>query len=116
MKEIQTGRDLSQSARAITIEGVRYTLKFNNRAARIAEDIYADEYGRDIGYYAILEEAAKHRHGALMAIYYGALVAGGQDMSWEFFDDAFTLNSIEGISDIIQQGIAESLPAPTEKN
>ncbi|MDR3050925.1 MAG: hypothetical protein LBU67_04315, partial [Oscillospiraceae bacterium] len=60
-KPPQTGRDLSQGAHTVTINGVRYTLKFNNHSARVAEDIYADVYGRDIGYYAILSEYANLR-------------------------------------------------------
>lgn len=114
-KPIQTGRDLAQSIKHLTIEGVRYELKFNNKSARITEDVYANEYGRDIGYFSIMDEAANHRHSALMAIYYGALVAGGSAMTWEEFDENFKLAGIEGVADVLRAGLKESLPTPAER-
>lgn len=114
---IVTGRDLSVSAKHITIGGTQYTLKFNNNSARIAEDVYAEQFKKDIGYYEILEQATKLKHAALMALYYGAMVAGGTDMPWADFDDQFTLTSIEGMDAIIQavlDGAVSSLPTPTE--
>lgn len=114
-KPPQTGRDLAQSIKHLTIDGVRYELKFNNKSARIAEDVYANEYGRDIGYYGIMDEAANKRHSALMAIYYGALVAGGSDMSWEEFDEKFKLAGIGNVAEVLVSGLQESLPTPAER-
>ena len=39
---IMKGRDVAAPVKQLTFMGQRYAMKFNNRAARIAEDIYAD--------------------------------------------------------------------------
>ncbi len=114
-RPMQMGRDLSNSAHKLTFNGIQYPLKFCNRAARITEDIYANEYGRDIGYYSILTEYANHRHSAITAICYGALVAAGCDMSWEDFDNIFTLDAIDNAGDLLHKGIEQSLPTPDER-
>lgn len=109
------GRDLDAPVQHITLDGVKYELKFNNRAARIAEDVYEEIYGKpEIGYYAIIDEAARSKHRALQAIYYGALVAGGTAMDWDTFDEKFTLSAIDGVADIIMKALSESLPPVDE--
>lgn len=109
------GRDLDAPVKHITLGGVKYPLKFNNKAARIAEDVYQEIYGKpEIGYYAIIDEASHSKHRALQAIHYGALIAGGADMDWDTYDDLFTLTSIEGVEEVIMQALSESLPPADE--
>lgn len=110
------GRDLDAPVvQMLTLNGEKYELKFNNRAARIAEDVYEDIYGKpEIGYYAIIDEAAHSKHKALQALYYGALVAGGTNMDWDTFDAQFTLSSIDGVADVIMKALSDSLP-PADK-
>lgn len=110
----QRGRDVSAPVTHITLNGQRYALAFNNRAARVAEDIYEQIYGKDVGYADILAALAKFKYKAVMAVFYGALVAGGADMSWEDFDSTFKLDSIDGIREIIVKGVVDSLPAGDE--
>ena len=77
---VTKGHDLASPVKTMTIDAQKYTLAFTNKAARIAEDIYADVYeveGSKGGYMSILSEAANGRHRAIQAIYYGALIAGG---------------------------------------
>lgn len=105
------GRDLDAPVQHLTLGEKQYELRFNNRAARIAEDVYESIYRKpEIGYYAIVDEAAHSKHRALQAIYYGALVAGGTDMGWDEFDALFTLSSIEGVADVIMKALSDSLP------
>lgn len=109
------GRDLDAPVQYLTLNGEKYALKFNNKAARIAEDVYQEIYGKpEIGYYTIVAEAAHSKHRALQAIYYGALVAGGTDMDWDTFDDEFTLSSIDGVADVIMKALSDSLPPVDE--
>ncbi len=109
------GRDLEAPVKYITLREDKYPLKFNNKAARIAEDVYQEIYGKpEIGYYAIIDEASHSKHRALQAIYYGALIAGGTNMDWDTFDDLFTLTSIEGVAEVIMQALSESLPPADE--
>lgn len=109
------GRDLAAPRQSITLDGQTYQLTFNNRAARIAEDVYEDIYNRpDKGYFDILDEAGKGKHRALQALYYGALCAGGASMSWEEFDRLFTIGSIDGVQELIMAKLSESLPPADE--
>lgn len=116
MKNPQTerGRDMSAPVTHITLNGHRYALAFNNHSARVAEDIYEQVYGKDVGYADILAALAKFKYKAVMAVFYGALVAGGTDMGWDEFDETFKLDSIDGIREIIAKGVADALPVATE--
>lgn len=113
-KSIQTerGRDVSAPLTHITLNGQRYPLAFTNQAARVAEDVYESVYGKDVGYAEILVALGKFKYKAVMAVFYGALVAGGADMSWEDFDATFKLDSVDSIRDIIVKGVTDALPKP----
>ena len=110
----QRGRDMSAPITHITLNGTRYKLAFTNMAARIAEDVYEQQYGQDVGYADILAALTKFKYKAVMAMLYGALIAGGTSMSWDEFDAAFKLDSIDGIRDIILKGVVDSLPKADE--
>lgn len=106
----QRARDISAPIQFITLDGQRYKLAFTNRAARLAEDVYEQVYGRDVGYTEILKALSNFKYKAVMAVFYGALIAGGVEMDWETFDNLFKLDSIEGIREIIVQGVVDALP------
>ena len=55
-------------------------------------------------------KASANKFILVVAMLYGALIAGGTSMSWDEFDAAFKLDSIDGIRDIILKGVADSLP------
>ena len=112
------GQDLSAPLKSVTLEGTRYALKFSNRAARIAEDVYAEQYGKDASYLDILKDMTALKHRALLALVYGAMIAGGADMAYEDFEDQFTYDCIDGLRELIRAGVFEALPEPEgdEKN
>lgn len=111
------GQDIAAPVKTVTLEGTRYELKFSNRAARIAEDVYNDQFGRDVNYLDILREMAEMKHRALLAIVYGALIAGGGSMPYDEFEDKFTYDCIDGLRDVIRKGVFDALPeADEEKN
>lgn len=114
MIQNQRGRDMSAPITHITLNGTRYKLAFTNMAARVAEDVYEQQYGQDVGYADILAALTKFKYKAVMAMLYGALIAGGTSMSWDEFDAAFKLDSIDGIRDIILKGVVDSLPKADE--
>ena len=114
MTQNQRGRDMSAPITHITLNGTRYKLAFTNMAARVAEDVYEQQYGQDVGYADILAALTKFKYKAVMAMLYGALIAGGTSMSWDEFDAAFKLDSIDGIRDIILKGVVDSLPKADE--
>lgn len=109
------GRDLSAPVQTITLGGRQYSAVYNNRCARICEDVYEQHYGKDLGYGQILGQLAKGKYAAIMAILYGAIVAGGCEMSFEAFDALFSLESIEGMRDLIIQAVEQSLPDAGEQ-
>ncbi len=114
VKAKQRGRDVAAPVKSLTLQGETYTLAFTNRAARVAEDVYEQVYGRDVGYGDILSFLARGKYGAIMAVLYGALVAGGADMNFEEFDERFHLDSVPAVRDILAQGVMESMPVPEE--
>ena len=106
----QRARDVSAPIQFITLDGTRYKLAFTNRAARLAEDVYEQVYGRDVGYTEILKALSNHTYHPVRAVFYGALRAGGAEKDWEPVDKLFKLESIEGIREIIVQGVVDALP------
>lgn len=104
------GQDFSAPVKTVTLGGSTYDLVFSNRAARIAEDVYADQFGRDVNYLEILREMARFKHRALLAIVYGALIAGGNTMSYDDFEASFTYDSLDFLRDAIKDGVFGSLP------
>lgn len=109
-QETMRGRDVAAPVQYVAYDGQRYPMKFSNLAARIAEDVYAEKYGRDIGYYAIIGEVAIPKHRAIMAMVYAGIVAAGAEVEWDDFEDKFRLTDIEGISQAIHKGVVQSLP------
>lgn len=105
-------RDISAPEKHITIGGKQYVLRFSNTAIRIAEDVYAERYGRDVGFTVILRDLSNSKYKAVMALYYGALCAGGADVSWDAFDRDFRVTSVEGMTEIIQRAMTQMLPEP----
>lgn len=109
------GRDVAAPERAIIWNGKRYVLTFNNRTARLVEDIYDQHMGRgDLGYYDAMNELAVPKHRALMAFMYAAIVSGGGDVAWEDFEKDFRLDDIEGMAAAIRTAVADSLPEGSE--
>jgi len=107
-------RDINAPLSEVIIGEKTYKLVFNNRCARVAEDVYELHYGQDVGYSEILRSVAKVKIKALMAMFFGALVAGGSEMTWPEFDEGFKFDSIPGVKEAILRGIEASLPKPQE--
>ena len=62
------GRDMSAPVEFITLNGTQYKTVYNNQTARIAEDVYEQQYGKDVGYGEILKGIAKGKYSAIMAL------------------------------------------------
>ena len=107
-------RDLTAPAQTMEFDGQERTLRFDMNTFRIAEDVYADEYGKDRNFAEIALELTKGRLGAIMAVYYGALVSGGMQLSWEHFSGTFKLTDIPGVKDQLTIMLADALPDPED--
>ena len=109
------GRDMSAPVEYITLNDTRYQTVYDNQTARLAEDVYEQQYGKDVGYGEILQGIARGKYSAIMALFYAAIVSGGAQLTWEDFDAQFKLDSIEGVREVIARAIQKSLPdAPEE--
>lgn len=115
-KRVTHGRDLSAPKKTIIVHGVPYDLKFNNRAYRIAEDVYSDEYARDAGFMQIVEEAQKGKMRALVALFFAVAKAGGSDIGFEEFEELFDPNTLTANVHTVLAGVSESMPEPEETN
>lgn len=104
------GQDMAAPVQAVTLSGVRYPLKWCNRTARLAEDVYEDVYGRDADYMQILRDLTQHKYRALQACVYAAMIAGGAEMTFEDFDAAFSYDSIDGVREQVQNAVLRMLP------
>ncbi len=114
-RNAERGRDVAAPERAIICDGKRYPLVFNNRTARLVEDVYDQYLGRgDLGYYDAMNELATPKHRALMAFMYAAIVSGGGNVAWEDFEKDFRLDDIEGMAATIRTAVVESLPEAPE--
>ena len=109
------GRDMSAPVEFITLNGTQYKTVYNNQTARIAEDVYEQQYGKDVGYGEILKGIAKGKYRAIMALFYAAIISGGAQLSWEDFDAQFHLDSIEGVREIIARAVQKTLPDVPEQ-
>ena len=76
------GQDIDAPQDVIELDGKRYPIRFDNTTFRVAEDVYELEYKRNLNFADIATQLSAAKLGALMAIFYGALVAGGADMTW----------------------------------
>ncbi|MEG0901217.1 MAG: hypothetical protein RSG96_03790 [Clostridia bacterium] len=110
MENEARGRDMLAPVEHITIDGKTYKMVYNNQAARIAEDIYEQYYGKDVGFADILQGIIKGKYSAIMALFYAGMAAGGCEMAWPEFDEKFKLDSVEGIREMILRGIGKALP------
>ena len=112
LKKKVKGADVSAPVRHVTFDGVEYPMVYNNRTARIVEDVYAEEYGHpEMGYYDVLSEVGVPKHRAVMAMAYAAIRAAGVDVSFSDFDEKFTITDIEGMREAMQNAVMETLPA-----
>lgn len=112
VKKPVRGRDLVQPAQTVTLDGKTYPLKWGNKQARVTEQVYEEQYGRDVEYMEIMLELQRQKHRALQACVYGALIAGGCDMDWETFDQLFTYDAIDQLRETIQKAVLDTLPDP----
>lgn len=105
------GQDIDAPQDVIELDGKRYPIRFDKTTFRVAEDVYELEYKRNLNFADIATQLSAAKLGALMAIFYGALVAGGADMTWTEFSRAFKLTSIPGVRAKLAQGVADALPS-----
>lgn len=105
------GRDVDAPVRMVDWHGRKFPMRFDNRMARIVEDVYAQEYRHpEMGYYDVLGEIGVPKHRALMAMAYAAIVSGGVDIEFGVFEMEFRITDIEGMQEAIQGAVMESLP------
>lgn len=106
------GRELRAPEQRMELGGKTYTLRFDMNAFRIAEDVFEERYGQDANFAEIAMKLTRGKLGAIMAVYYAAMISGGADISWEDFSQQFKLTDIPGVRDKLTVMLADSLPDP----
>lgn len=106
------GRDLTAPTQKMEFDGREYTLRFDMNCFRIAEDVYEEQYNKDRNFAEIGVELVKGRLGAVMAVYYAALVSGGAKLDWAEFAARFRLTDIPGVRDRLTEMLGDALPEP----
>ncbi len=106
------GRDLVQPAQTVTLSGVTYQLKWGNKQARVTEQVYEEQFGRDVEYMEILSELQRQKHRAIQACIYGALIASGGSMDWDTFDELFSYDCIDQLREVVTKAVLDTLPDP----
>lgn len=113
-KAVQRGKDLAGAGMDIEYLGKSYNLVLTNKASLITEQVYEEEFGKDIGFYAILGELQIPKHRALMAFIYGMLKANGVDTDWNEFMENFTITDIRTVAETIARLVTENMPKAEE--
>lgn len=108
-------KDVSAPIRRMKIDGVQYELVFNNRFIREVETIYDAEYHCPKPAPMIFAEGQAGMMRALYALFYAAARSGGLKMTYQEFENQFSLLDVEGVQEMLNQGISDALPDP-EKN
>lgn len=111
-KQNVRGRDLTAPTQKMEFDGREYTLRFDMNCFRIAEDVYEEQYGKDRNFAEIAIELTKGRLGAVMAVYYAAMISGGAELAWEEFSEKFRLTDIPGVRDKLTVMLSDALPDP----
>ena len=106
------GRELRAPAQTMEFDGEQRKIVFSMETFRIAEDVYEEQYGKDKNFAEIAMDLTKGKIGAVMAVYYAALVVGGLDITWANFAAIFKLTDIPGVKDALIEMTADALPDP----
>ena len=103
-------RDIFKPVDSMELGGETYALAFDLNCFRVAEDVYELQYGRSVNFGNIVRHLATGRIGAIMAVLYGALVSGGNQITWADFAAKFKLIDIPGVKDKLLSNISKALP------
>ena len=106
------GRDLAAPTQKMEFNGREYALRFDMNCFRIAEDVYEERYGQDLNFAEIAMKLVKGKLGAVMAVYYAAMISGGADLDWDDFAAQFKLTDIPGVRDRLSEMLSDALPDP----
>ena len=110
-----TVKDLTAPIRHVKIGDKQYELVFNNRFIREVETVYDADYKTPKPAPMVFAEAHAGMVRALYALFYAAARAGGMQMSFDEFEEAFNIMEVEGVQELLLRSIDEALPE-TEKN
>lgn len=106
------GRSLDAPMTSMMFDGQEYPLRFDLNAFRIAEDVYDEEYGKDLNFAQIAAQLGKGRLGAIMAVFYAGMRSAGAEITWANFAAVFQLTDIPGVREKLIEMVADALPDP----
>lgn len=123
MAETMTAELITAPVIEIQIMGEKRELRFDNRAAMMAERYWRETTGQRVSYFFILGEVNSRTYGGLMAVAYGALASAEMRRnlsrtapkaitSARAFEEGVGFDEILGAMEEIRTAVDSSLPRP----
>lgn len=98
------------SPRMVEIGENTYRMDFDMQALSVAERVYKEKYHVRSNVGHVLAELSQGSLAALMAITYGAIVSGGEKMTWETFSkEVFTWEYFDALYDQVSTAVCEMM-------
>lgn len=109
--------DMGARELELDFDGKRYCVPFNNAAMRVAEQVYEDAFERpEADWTVILKDLLNGKFRAVQAVYFGALHAAHKEISWEEFDEKFSMGDVPAVAEVFAKAVSSALPEPEEKD
>ena len=106
--------ELRTNSAVVEIGGTAYQLDFDPQALSFAEQVYEDEYDKDVNAAVIIQEVFSAKMSAVSAIIYGALRSAGNKILWKAFTKTiFTYDHFDTLLDAAMRGIDSMMPRST---
>jgi len=95
----------------LNFNGTHYSVPFNNKAMRCAEQVYEDQYEKpNADWIEILKDLTNGKLRAVQAVYFGALHAAHPEISWDEFDASFNLSDVPAVANALGKAISNAMP------
>lgn len=97
----------------LDLNGKTYQMDFDLGALAGAERVYKQRFGQPCDTYQIISEIFEVQTSAIMALAYGAMISGGEKLSWENFSkNIFTFENFDAIANAVADAVGEMFGEP----
>lgn len=100
--------DMRVNERVLELNEKAYKLDFDMQAFSYAEQVYREQFDRDVNVAVIIRELFDVKMSAVMAFCYGAMRSGGEAVTWQDFSKhIFTYSNFDTVFDVVAGAIEE---------
>lgn len=108
--------DMGARELELDFDGKRYCVPFNNAAMRVAEQVYEDAFERpEADWTVILKDLLNGKFRAVQAVYFGALHAAHKEISWEEFDEKFSMGDVPAVAEVFAKASRPRCRSPRRR-